>query len=108
MIIKARYKFPKCLRKFKEVKGIYVEECIDLNNTNPFILSRGRIPLAHAHPRYFDPFRGWICLKEKEMLEDEGTLLHEVAHLIACKLPWIQPHGKEFKKVCREIGAPIK
>jgi hypothetical protein len=107
MIIKNRSKFPKCIRKFKEIKGICVEECIDYIDPNPFKYN-GYIIEAHAHPLYFCPFQGWICLRKKKMLKDEGILLHEVAHLIANKLPWIRVHGKEFKKVCKEIGALIK
>jgi SprT-like family protein len=83
-----------------------VEECPFY--THPFSIGGKRYCIAHAHPRNFEPFQGYICLSDKKYLKDEGTLLHEVAHLIACKFPWTQPHGKEFKKVAKEIGAPLK
>ena len=91
MLITKRSKFPQCIRQFMELKGICVGECcVQDGDRAPFCSPTGIQSIAHAHARYFEPFMGWICLKREEVLKDEPTLLHEVAHLIACKLPWIQ------------------
>jgi hypothetical protein len=105
VIIEKRSNFPKCVRRFKKLKGICIGCCIDKESVD------GDYPGAIAHS-HNDPlgFRfGWICLSKKWILENDGILLHEIAHLLVNDgRKGVRLHGKEFKKVCKEIGATIK
>lgn len=105
IIIKKRSEFPKCVRKFKELKGICVGCCIDKELINRDFSN----VIAHAHNHPLDVRPGWICLLEKWVLEDEGILLHEIAHLLVGDgNGGFRLHGKEFNKVCKEIGGKIR
>ena len=105
IIIKKRSKFPKCVRKFKELKGICVGTCIDR-----FHPENWNNVYAHAHSRNDDdPYKGWICLRDKYILKDRYSLLHEVAHLIADKVdPEYRHHSKKWKEILIKIGGTIK
>ena len=102
MIIRKRHKLPKIVRSFKELKGICVGKCI----------IRGQSIeddcWAHCHSIKGHKHEGWICLKYKYQLREKYLLLHEVAHLIACK-NWNTPqHGKRWRKVLKTIGGTLK
>src|SRR5277367_2206873 len=101
MRITKRKDFPKCVRHFKELKGICIGECI---------YSNGEIDkdhLAHAHC-FFGKHQGWICLRYRQQLKERLTLLHEVAHLIANVFSDIPPHGKLWKNTVVAIGGTYK
>ena len=97
--ITKRKNFPKCIRKFKELKGICIGECVNKNS------SIDKNHSAHAHS--WSKPKGWICLRYKYQLKEKLTLLHEVAHLIA-NSPGTLPHGKEWKKAVKDIGGTFK
>lgn len=100
MKIKKRSLFPKCLQKFKELKGIAVRECVaglDMEDH-----------AAHAHAASFDPYRGWICMKFKYHLNEKLTMLHEVAHLIVNEDYRVPHHGVAWRKKVVEIGGTYK
>jgi hypothetical protein len=101
MKIRKRSQFPKCIRHFKQVKGICIGECIDKN----YAIQKGHGGHAHC---YGDQFNGWICLKYKYQLKERLTLLHEVAHLIANADPSVPPHGKAWRDVLVSIGGTFK
>lgn len=98
LVIKRRSKLPKCIRRFMELKGICVGQCI-----NPKSKIEDDCD-AHAHSNYFDLNRGFICVRYKYHLREKYLLLHEVAHLIVNKTENIPHHGKAWKKVVAEIG----
>lgn len=102
-IIKARSKFPKCLRYFETLKGISVGKCI--NKHRGFDDHGEEIEYAHAHCLLHDPYRGWICLRYKYCLKDRYLLLHEIAHLIANVSEDIPDHGNKWKKVIAWLTA---
>ncbi len=100
MKIKKRSQFPKCIQKFKEVKGISVHDCIGGHDMADHS--------AHAHCFPGDPYRGWICAKYAYNLKERLTMLHEVAHLIANTSESIPFHGKIWKKAVERIGGTYK
>ena len=102
MRITKRGQLPKCVRQFKQLKGIHIGKCIDK------ICDFDDGHVAHAHSHIGDKYRGWICLRYKYQLKERLTLLHEVAHLIAnwCRL--IPPHGKKWKEALLDIGGTFK
>jgi hypothetical protein len=100
MKITKRSQFPKCIRHFKEVKGIALRECIEGLDMGDHI--------AHAHSDSKDPYQGWICMRYKFLVRQKLTLLHEVAHLIANKSNCTPPHGKKWKQVLLAIGGTFK
>jgi hypothetical protein len=67
-------RYPKYLRGFSELKGVYVGECI-----GQVIWDYDEVAHAHYHP--MDKSVGWICLRDRWSLDKE-IMLHEVAHLI--------------------------
>jgi hypothetical protein len=87
------------VRQFKELKGICVRGCIAKDSMEE---------PAHAHSLWNDKHRGWICLRNKYILNEPLTLLHEVAHLIANSSPSIPWHGKNWKKTVKKIGGTFK
>ena len=100
MKIKKRSLFPKCLQKFKELKGICVRECIaGIDMTDH---------AAHAHSASMDAYHGWICLKHAYHLREKLTLLHEMAHLLANTHPGTPHHGAAWKKMVTAIGGTFK
>jgi hypothetical protein len=103
LVIRKRSLFPKCIRHFREVKGICVGRCI---NKKDDIKSKHA---AHAHCLPLcKPYQGWICLRRKNILKEKYTLLHEVAHLIANKAASTPSHGKKWRKVVVAIGGTYK
>src|SRR5258708_3203530 len=98
-IIKKRSDLPKCVRSFKQLKGICVGACIDKDDV---IAKRGK---AHAHCHKKDKYKGWICLRYKYHLKERLTLLHEMAHLISPAKPY---HGKKWKAALVKIGGTFK
>lgn len=94
--IRKRALFPKCIRHFKELRGISVGGCIK------------KTPLAgqmaHAHCNHCCRPVGWICLKYKYQLKEKLTLLHEVAHLIANTSTDVPDHGKKWRDTVVAIG----
>ena len=100
MKIKKRSQFPKCIRHFKELKGISTGGCIEASLDSKHV--------AHAHCDSSDPFQGWICLRYSYQLKEKLTLLHEVAHLIANTSMEVPPHGKKWKDVLLSIGGTYK
>ena|SRR5271166_2423930 len=103
MKIRKRNQFPKCIRRFKQLKGICIGACVD--NTSDGISKKH---VAHAHCWKGDRNKGWICLRYKYQLKEKLTLLHEIAHLIANADDKVPPHGKKWKKVLLEIGGTFK
>lgn len=101
MKIKKRSELPKCVRHFKQLKGICIGECIDKN------YAIGKNHAGHAHC-FGDQFQGWICLKYKYQLKERLTLLHEVAHLIANTSPTTPFHGKAWREAVVSIGGTFK
>lgn len=99
-IIRKRSEFPKCIRQFKEVKGIYVGGCID-----GLEAPKGT---AHAHCVAGHHRTGWICLSYKYQLKEKLTLLHEVAHLIADKSVHAPDHGKKWRDIVESINGTYK
>lgn len=102
MKIKKRADFPSCIRQYKELKGICVGECIDKS----VIFKKGHI--AHAHCYDGDAHQGWICVRCKYHLKIKMLMLHEVAHLIACKSLSTPPHGKKWREVLLKMGGTYK
>jgi len=102
MKIKRRSQFPKWIRNVKELKGIFVGGCVDKN------VGIGDDHIAHAHSANGDPYQGWICLRLKFHLTNKLTMLHEVAHLIANKMPATPPHGRKWKQALLELGGTFK
>ena len=102
MRITKRKDFPKCIRHFKELKGICIGECVDPSDK----LDEGQA--AHAHPYAGFPHQGWICFRHKYQLKEKLTLLHEVAHLIANKWLITPHHGKLWKAAVVAIGGTYK
>ncbi len=102
MIIRKRSQFPKCIRHFKEVKGISVGKCI---YDEPILPAHS----AHAHCYYKGSRgQGWICLSYKYQLKERLTLLHEVAHLIANTNKFVASHGNKWKKTVVSIGGTYR
>lgn len=104
-IIKNRKNFPKCVQKFKQLKGISIGSCIDPNYTLGEKGSTGIYAAAHTHC-IGGKYHGWICFRFKFQLKEKLTLLHEVAHLISYNPN--APHGKDWKKTIVEIGGTFK
>lgn len=104
LVIIDRNKFPICVRRFKELVGISIYQCI--RNNDPF-----EDHAAHAHCFNNDLHQGWICLKWEHILYEKFTLLHEVAHLIADKRIWKPSdtifHGKKWREVVQAIGGTL-
>jgi hypothetical protein len=94
--IRRRSQFPKCIRHFKEVRGICIGECVEKCEIN-------KHHAAHAHCNHND-YPGWICLRRKTQLREKFTLLHEVAHIISCTSNNIPYHGKKWREVVVAIG----
>lgn len=103
--ITKRSEFPECVRNFKELKGICIgKECVDPNDHFDG-------ELAHAHSQWCwtrGKYQGWICIAKKRYLSNKLILLHEVAHLIACKSPNTPAHGKKWKQALVSIGGSFK
>lgn len=99
--ITKRSEFPKCVQKFKELKGICIGGCVDKGFS---MLDRH---VAHAHC-WHQKNQGWICLRYKYQLRQKQTMLHEVAHLIANKSSRTPFHGKKWKATLCEIGGSYK
>ena len=102
LIVVDRDNYPEYLKKFKELQGICIGGCIDPNH------KIDKEHDAHAHAHFIDPHRGWICLRYKYQFREKFLMLHEMAHLIANKLSFIPDHGKEWRKVVKEIGGTFK
>jgi hypothetical protein len=103
LVIRKRSLFPKCIRHFREVKGICVGRCIDKKDDIESNLE------AHAHCLPLcKPYQGWICLRRKNDLKEKYLLLHEVAHLIANTVAGTPSHGKKWRKVVVAIGGTYK
>ena|SRR5208282_134756 len=98
-LIRARSKFPLCIRHFEQLAGICVGGCIDIRcelaqpNTAKVI--------AHAHYLRSDPFRGWLCFRFEYCLQERLLLLHEMAHILTHNAP---SHGKAWRSKVVEIG----
>jgi hypothetical protein len=110
VLLKKRSDFPKCIRHFKELKGICIGECV----YTPTVWYRDSLAIdpgysAHAHSDHGFPYSGWICMNYKCQLKDRGLLLHEMAHLLVGQrhLPGFT-HGKEWKKMVVSIGGTFK
>ncbi len=103
--ITKRSEFPKCVRQFKELKGICVGSCID-----PFDVSFDRYNYpAHAHIEGTIGRSGWICLRDQSLLNNKPLLLHEVAHLIAGNItPTLLGHGKRWRDIVVRIGGSLE
>lgn len=101
-ILKKRKHFPKCIRNFKQLKGICIGQCIDKS------CSISPQHIAHAHSAKSDPYRGWLCFRYKYLLKIKLVLLHEMAHLIANKNYKMPPHGKKWKAALLKIGGTFK
>lgn len=102
MKITKRSQLPKCIRHFKQVKGICIGQCIDKDDT----IDKKHV--AHAHSHRDNAYRGWICLRYKYRLRQKLTLLHEVAHLIANSNPKTPTHGKKWKQAVVQIGGTFQ
>jgi hypothetical protein len=100
MKITKRKDLPKCVRRFKQLKGICVGGCVDKSE------GIRQDHIAHAHS-CTKKYKGWICLRYRYQLRERLTLLHEVAHLIVDS-PKALPHGKEWKKTVVDIGGTFK
>jgi hypothetical protein len=100
-VIRKRSLFPKCVRQFKELKGICIGECIIKGESVDLPGSKGG---AHSHAWLGDPYHGWVCLSYKYQLKEKLVLLHEVAHLIANKAPSTPSHGKKWREAVVSIG----
>jgi hypothetical protein len=101
--ITKRSEFPKCVQKFKELKGICIGGCVDkdVSFTNDDCW-------AHSHSNSYDKYTGWICLHYKYQLKHKLLLLHEVAHLIANKQKNTHHHGTRWKQAVSYIGGTYK
>ena len=101
-VITDRKFFPLCVQRFDVLKGISIGQCIEPK------LKILPSTYAHAHDQKHETHYGWICLKDAGVLQEEGCLLHEVAHLIVA-LPYSMPgHGKEWRDALVEIGGNFK
>jgi hypothetical protein len=103
-LITKRKDFPKCLRLFKELKGICIGECVNREKLDY------NEEVAHTH-YYGNPygFDGWMCLNYKYQLKQKLLLLHEVAHLLVeYDFPLTLAHGKEWKAAVKSIGGTYK
>ncbi len=100
-VIRKRSLFPKCVRQFKELKGICIGECIVKGDPVDLPGSKGG---AHSHAWEGDPDKGWVCLSYKYQLKEKLLLLHEVAHLIANKALSTPSHGKKWREAVVAIG----
>jgi len=99
-VIRKRADFPKCIRHFKEIKGISIGKCIGKN------MELDSAAHAHCQDTYFH--QGWICLRNKYQLKERFTLLHEAAHLIANKNVNTPHHGGAWRKTVIQIGGTYK
>lgn len=95
--------FPQFLRKFKQVKGVCLGECVDGCSIEEDCLrdchNDGFDIVAHAHSSPADEYRGWICLSTQVLLFDELTILHEVAHILSPG-----GHDKYWRATLKNIG----
>jgi hypothetical protein len=112
-IITDRNEFPKCIRHFKELKGICVGCCIDPSyKLTVDTIIRGKKAKTHAHAhswtRIKDKYQGFICVRYMRTLNNKLTLLHEVAHLIVNKNMTTPLHGERWKKAVVKIGGTYK
>lgn len=105
LVIKKRKDFPKCIRHFKELKGICVGNCVSKSYN---MHDKDKDEAAHAHYKWSHSYPGWICLRYKYQLKERLTLLHEVAHLIANTTRSVPHHGKKWKAVVKAIGGTLK
>lgn len=96
-LIKPKY-LPKYIGQFKCVKGIAVGGCVDRRD------SIEKENTAHAHNYQEDKYFGWICVRFNYSLRDKKTILHEIAHLIACG----RGHDKVWKDTVVKIGGTYK
>lgn len=114
-MILPRKSYPACLLPHLEVvKGIYAPSGIPKGHT-PSGIPKGHVggcrwgdefergALAHAHTAYNDR-HGWICLSTQDLLADESTLLHEVAHLYT---PSQAGHNDTWRRHVVRIGGSL-
>ena len=81
--------YPKCLRGYPELKGIYVNGCIEDGspwNENSY---------AHTH-RKTSKHPGIICVENESSLFNEMSMLHELAHLLTSGYGHRDPWRKKF------------
>lgn len=105
VLLTERITFPKCVRHIKQLKGICIGQCVnleldpenDLTTTSP----------GHSHPHY-GKHQGWICLRYKYQLKEKNTLLHEAAHLIANKSNSTPDHGSKWRQAVIKIGGTLQ
>lgn len=88
----------KELKKFPEVKGVFIGGCVERGDGSRFRA------LAHAHVTKDDVNYHWICvLSKKRPLIEKGklsqTMLHEIAHILTDS-----GHTDKWRKQAVAIG----
>lgn len=99
--ITERRLLPLFLRKFLQVKGVCLGECIDGERIDDHTV-------AHAHAALTDKYRGWICCASAFTLFDERTMLHEVAHILSPSSNPTRCHDKYWRATVKRIGGTYK
>jgi hypothetical protein len=94
-MILPKYKWPKYLLQFKQLKGIYYGKC----------KSGWPLRMAHAHCNTKSKDFGWICLNHEVRVRNKRLMLHEVAHLI---VGFKYHHGDVWRRALLKIGGTLK
>lgn len=88
--------------KYQEVKGVFVEGCVDRGDGSRF---RHR---AHAHTDPKSEHHGWICvLSRKRLYNAKGNpselMLHELAHILTGV-----GHTDKWRAKLKELGGTLE